>query len=770
MKRISQIALNLFVLILMVLNPLSSYGGRYAIAQSISDMKSDDTVDIIASKIWEGGPDVKPDIWFMLMRQNGAALEEVPGIMPKKITNGQSVANWTGLPKYNADGSEIVYTVREGFYNPLSGAFIQGAPQGYQAAYGLGGFVITNTYIGDDLEPPVEPEEPIDPTEKPVETVVPTEEPADPIEPTAMPTEETVAPTEPVFETPDPVEPTEPPAETPDPVKPTEPPVETPDPIELPVETPQPKSLTATIIWQGGELPRPAFWLKLQKVNSFGDTIDVSGTDIIQANMLTQVTWNLASFDEKAGYTVIVVDQDGNPITLPNYATMINGLNVTFTYIEPSISNDVVANVEWLVSLDPKEAIDFEQNPDLKAPTVYLRLYRQANENEIPVGLLTTDLIELSHGQTSATWHDMPKTNNSGTPYIYSVKQVDADGNDFTPEGYRKIESGLLVQNLFLGDDGPGLRDIFDPLTPTHTYIFKNGEEVIDTQIIKNGESLFEPEVPEKADHKFTGWWVTIDGVESELSFGTPITVNETMDIIVTSHFELIYYVFFMDTTGTSDRVFVTKEGITGDIISTTDVNLPLNSNLYFDGWYLDKNCTPPEVGDSFTIGTADQQLWPKIVEGHYLIFVAGERASYVAPQFVPQGSHTSAPENPTRAGYTFKHWSLQENGTVPFAFGQPLTEDLTLYAVWEPAQTTYTVVFWKQSILDDKNAADAAKTYDYAESVQRTALTGSSVAPTTADGEKNYNGFHYNAGKSVAVTVNGDGTTVLTSIMTAIC
>ncbi len=72
-------------------------------------------------------------------------------------------------------------------------------------------------------------------------------------------------------------------------------------------------------------------------------------------------------------------------------------------------------------------------------------------------------------------------------------------------------------------------------------------------------------------------------------------------------------------------------------------------------------------------------------------------------------------------------------------------------------------MVFWKQSVQDDKNAADVAKTYDYAESVVRTATTGTNVSPTTGgDGNKNYQGFHYNAAKSVAVTVKGDGSTIL--------
>ncbi len=128
-----------------------------------------------------------------------------------------------------------------------------------------------------------------------------------------------------------------------------------------------------------------------------------------------------------------MVDSTGAPYTLPpGYTTAIDGLSVTFTFEEQN-TIDVIANVEWLASLEPKEVIDFEQYPDYKIPSVYLRLYRQANENEVPVALLSTELIQLADAASTASWQAMPIAASNSTPYIYSVKQVDADGNDFTP-------------------------------------------------------------------------------------------------------------------------------------------------------------------------------------------------------------------------------------------------------------------------------------------------------------------------------------------------
>ena len=86
-----------------------------------------------------------------------------------------------------------------------------------------------------------------------------------------------------------------------------------------------------------------------------------------------------------------------------------------------------------------------------------------------------------------------------------------------------------------------------------------------------------------------------------------------------------------------------------------------------------------------------------------------------------------------------------------------------TATANWTPNTTaTYTVNYWQQKVTDSKNAADSAKTYDFASSTQRTGTVGASVSPATADKSMGYTGFTYNSANSVSVTVAADGSTVL--------
>jgi uncharacterized repeat protein (TIGR02543 family) len=61
---------------------------------------------------------------------------------------------------------------------------------------------------------------------------------------------------------------------------------------------------------------------------------------------------------------------------------------------------------------------------------------------------------------------------------------------------------------------------------------------------------------------------------------------------------------------------------------------------------------------------------------------------SAVATVTVDVGNDVSAPTAPTRSGYTFKGWYLDDGGTLPVSFPYAVTGDTTLYAAWTLALT----------------------------------------------------------------------------------
>lgn len=76
------------------------------------------------------------------------------------------------------------------------------------------------------------------------------------------------------------------------------------------------------------------------------------------------------------------------------------------------------------------------------------------------------------------------------------------------------------------------------------------------------------------------------------------------------------------------------------------------------------------------------------------------------AVQVVKDGEMTTAPtQTPLREGYVFKHWSATQNGEA-YAFGSVLTEDLTLYAVWEREKVNIT---WPTNLTSENGVESFA-------------------------------------------------------------
>ena len=302
------------------------------------------------------------------------------------------------------------------------------------------------------------------------------------------------------------------------------------------------------------------------------------------------------------------------------------------------------------------------------------------------------------------------------------------------------------------------------PAVATYQFLDAKGS-VVSEQKVKDGETLYAPTSPEKSGAKFMGWTLTKGGVTTDFTPGSTI-VNKTETITVYPVFVSAHYVQFMDDQG---RVAVTKTVGTGETVNTADVTLPLPSTKGVTGWYSSKEAAQAQdAGKLVTEYTfandsdPDVVLWPHVEEGHYVTFDA-RGGSYTKPQFVLNGKSATKPSDPTRMGYKFNGWSTSATERNLYKFDSPVNDAVTLHAWWEAQDTTYTVVIWKQSVNDSKNASDAEKTYDFAESHSEKATSGSEVSPSWSDTHKDYTGFSLNSNLTDSdVEVKGDGTTVV--------
>ena len=179
--------------------------------------------------------------------------------------------------------------------------------------------------------------------------------------------------------------------------------------------------------------------LKRDGVN-FGDPIKLNS-----ANGWSYTWTDLEKYKnqtEMYDYTVEENLSDLHPyVTLDTI--LYSGYNTGSTSKEATIKNKFVVPIDG-----EAEATKVWVNGPTPRPTVWFRLYRNIAAG--PIEPVPEAVIkELPNGTTTVKWTNLAKTNPLGIPYVFTVREVDADGNDFTPENYTKVENGLTVTNTY---------------------------------------------------------------------------------------------------------------------------------------------------------------------------------------------------------------------------------------------------------------------------------------------------------------------------------
>ena len=104
-----------------------------------------------------------------------------------------------------------------------------------------------------------------------------------------------------------------------------------------------------------------------------------------------------------------------------------------------------------------------------------------------------------------------------------------------------------------------------------------------------------------------------------------------------------------------------------------------------FKGWYDNENLTGSPVTAIGGAETGNKEYWAKWEINQYTITFDTNGGSEIAPITQDYGTEITAPDNPTRKGYTFKGWDKEIPKTMP-------AENMTVKAQWEINQ--YTIAF----------------------------------------------------------------------------
>ena len=164
--------------------------------------------------------------------------------------------------------------------------------------------------------------------------------------------------------------------------------------------------------------------------------------------------------------------------------------------------------------------------------------------------------------------------------------------------------------------------------------------------------------------------WSTVDGGEKVYGFEDVYTKNEALTLYPV--WNTNKYTITFDTNGGSEIAPITQD-------YGTQIAAPANptrKGYTFKGW--DKEIPETMPAENITV----KAQWEI---NQYTITFDTNGGSEIAPITQDYGTEITAPDNPTRKGYTFKGWDKEIPKTMP-------AENITLKAQWEINQ--YTITF----------------------------------------------------------------------------
>ncbi len=148
------------------------------------------------------------------------------------------------------------------------------------------------------------------------------------------------------------------------------------------------------------------------------------------------------------------------------------------------------------------------------------------------------------------------------------------------------------------------------------------------------------------------------------------------------------YTVFFDNNVGDPEAIPRQITSTHGDSINPLPEQPPQRQGYTFTGWNTKANGTGT-VFDQGTKITACLTVYAQYTQNIYAaVFKIGDGAVFhtntgAQEQNLNFGTAIVKPEDPTRTGYSFEGWYLDENYTNKYVFGAGIQGDVVLYAKW---------------------------------------------------------------------------------------
>ena len=315
-------------------------------------------------------------------------------------------------------------------------------------------------------------------------------------------------------------------------------------------------------------------------------------------------------------------------------------------------------------------ASDGLTRPDGNTDSYFMWLDGNGNSYE-PGASVPADVTELTVQWTAPTYavtlHTNGGTINSGnvTEYTYGVGvtlPTDVTRTGYTFKGWYDNENLTGSPVTAIGGAETGNKEYWakwEINQYTITFDTNGGSEI--APITQDyGTEITVPADPTRKGYTFKGW-------DKEIPETMPAD-----NITVKAQWEINQYTITFDTNGGSEIAPITQDY--GTEITAPDN--PTRKGYTFKGW--DKEIPKTMPAENITV----KAQW-KI--NQYTITFDTNGGSEIVPITQDYGTEITAPNNPTRKGYTFMGWDKEIPETMP-------AENITVKAQWEINQ--YTITF----------------------------------------------------------------------------
>ena len=315
-------------------------------------------------------------------------------------------------------------------------------------------------------------------------------------------------------------------------------------------------------------------------------------------------------------------------------------------------------------------ASDGLTRPDGNTDSYFMWLDGNGNSYE-PGGSVPADVTELTVQWTAPTYtvtlNAGDGTINSGnvTSYTYGVGATlptDVTRTGYTFKGWYDNENLTGSPVTAIGGAETGNKEYWakwEINQYTITFDTNGGSEI--APITQDyGTEITAPDNPTRKGYTFKGW-------DKEIPETMPAD-----NITVKAQWGINQYTITFDTNGGSEIASITQDY--GTKITAPDN--PTRKGYTFKGW--DKEIPETMPAENITV----KAQWEI---NQYTITFDTNGGSEIAPITQDYGTKITAPANPTRKGYTFKGWDKEIPKTMP-------AENITVKAQWEINQ--YTITF----------------------------------------------------------------------------